>query len=407
MGRVTQLFLAGCLTTAVFALAPPAAAAETLRITEPPSPMAGTVTVAFSYTFTQRPGTGVPPYRFRLHPDSGALPLGLALGESGVLSGTPTAYGTWIFRVMVIDGNSAAASTGQITFNVNVLPMALSPGPSGSIAALVNYQHQFVTTGGMPPYAYSRSGSLPSGMAVTSEGLLVGVPHAAGTFAFTVQATDNLHQTVTRSLTLTVVSPAITSPHPRSPIRVGQSFSHAFTATPGRIGSVTFARLTGFLPTGLTLSANGVLAGTPTTAGTYNSVVVATFTVGSPPVASFQDYQQLTITVADPPPPTTAPTQSTPGTSGPPVGAAPVTGTPITPAAGATTPVSNGAATTPGHDPQSLVAAGDQSVISRFIDVGGCLTAVAVMIGALVTLTIWLSRRRRAAASAPPDAPVP
>ena len=396
MGRVTQLFLASCLTMAVFALAPPAAAAETLRITEPPSPMAGTVTVPFSYTFTQRPGTGVPPYRFRLHPDSGSLPLGLALGENGVLSGTPTAYGTWIFRVMVIDGNSAAASTGQITFNVNVLPMALSPGPSGSIPALVNYQHQFVATGGMPPYAYSRTGTLPSGVTVTSEGVLVGVPHAAGTFAFTVRATDRLDQSITRSITLNVVSPAITSPHPRSPIRVGQSFSHTFTTTPGRIGSVTFARLTGFLPTGLTLSANGVLAGTPTTTGTYNSVVVATFTVGSPPVASFQDYQQLTITVTDQPPPTTAPTPSTPGTSRPP----------------ATQPGDWYARHTVGrsdhapverrrHDarPRSAVPGGGQRSDRRqpLHRRWGLPHAVAVIVGALVALAIRLSRRRRAA----------
>ena len=156
MGRMSRLtILALSVATAVFALAPPAAAAETLRITEPPTPMAGTVTVPFSYTFTARPGTGVPPYVFRLHPTSGALPLGLTLHENGVLNGTPTAYGTWIFRVMVVDAISAASSTGQITFNVNVLPMALGPGPGAAIPALVNYQFQFATAGGMPPYTYS------------------------------------------------------------------------------------------------------------------------------------------------------------------------------------------------------------------------------------------------------------
>jgi large repetitive protein len=395
MVRMTQPFVASFLTAAVFALAPPAAVFETLRITEPPNPMAGTVTVPFAYTFTQQPGTGVPPYRFRLHPDSGALPLGLFLAENGVLSGTPTAYGTWIFRVMVIDGNSAAASTGQITFNANVLPMALSPGPSGGITALVNYEHQFVTTGGMPPYTYSRSGSLPTGMIVRSDGLLVGVPHETGMFAFTVRSTDVLRQAVTRSIILNVVSPAITSPHPRSPLSVGQSFSHTFTTTPGRIGSVTFERLTGFLPTGLTLSANGVLAGTPTTVGSYNSVVVATFTVGSPPVVSFHDYQQLTITVADPPLPTPMPSGSTSGTGRPPADTAPVIGTSIAPAVGATTPVSDG-----GRDSQSAVAS-DQTGGNRFAGVGGWLIVVSAMVAALGAVAIWLVRRRRNSADLP------
>ena len=152
MGRVTRLtILAVAVATAVFALAPPVAA-ETLRITEPPTPMAGTVTVPFSYTFTARPGTGLPPYRFRLHTDSGPMPSGLTLSENGLLSGTPTAYGTWIFRATVFDANSAASSSGQITFNVNVLPMAFGPGPAAVIPALVNYQFQFAPSGGMPPY---------------------------------------------------------------------------------------------------------------------------------------------------------------------------------------------------------------------------------------------------------------
>ena len=123
--------------------------------------MSGTVTVPFSYTFTAQAGTGVPPYHFRLHPTSGP-PSGLALADSGVLSGAPTALGTWVFRVMVVDAISAAAATGQITFNVGVLPMALSAGPSGSATALVNFQHQFTASGGMPPYAFSKSsGTLP------------------------------------------------------------------------------------------------------------------------------------------------------------------------------------------------------------------------------------------------------
>ena len=391
MGRRASCLMIVVLTiAAMFAVTAPPAAAETLRITEPPSPMAGIVTVPFSYTFTARPGTGVPPYKFRLHPTSGALPLGLSLAENGVLTGAPTAYGTWIFRVMVVDAISAAASTGQITFNTTVLPLALGPAPAGTIPALVNYQHQFTATGGMPAYSYSRTGNLPVGMAVSASGLLSGVPHEVGTFNFTVRATDVLQSSITRSVTLTVVAPAITSAPPRSPIHVGKPFSHSFTSTPGRIGSVSYARLTGFIPSGLSLGSTGVLSGTPTVLGTYNAVIVATFTVGSPPVATFQDYQQITIAVVNAPPTPAPTTPTTPNTSttghattAPPAtgrttGAPTTTGTAPTGPADVM-PASTGTATTPAGRPQR-----SQSAMSGGVGTVVCLGAIlAVMAAAL------------------------
>ncbi len=62
------------------------------------------------------------------------------------------------------------------------------------------------------------------------------------------------------------VPPAITSSAPASPFTVGTPYVHTFTAT----GSPTpvFALTGSTLPPGLTLSADGLLAGTPTSAGT-------------------------------------------------------------------------------------------------------------------------------------------
>ncbi len=55
---------------------------------------------------------------------------------------------------------------------------------------------------------------------------------------------------------------------------VGMTYSQAFTAN-GVTAGYTFTT-TGTLPPGLTMAANGVLSGTPTTAGTYNVRVIAT-----------------------------------------------------------------------------------------------------------------------------------
>jgi hypothetical protein len=248
-------------------------------------------------------------------------------------------------------------------------------------------------------------------MVVSGSGLLSGVPHEVGTFSFTVRATDVLHSTITLNVTLTVVAPAITSAPPRSPIRVGQPFSHTFTSTPGRIGSVSYARLTGFIPTGLSLGSAGVLSGTPSVLGTYNAVIVATFTVGSPPVATFQDYQQITIAVVNAPPTPAPTTPTTPNTSttGQATTAPPATGqataAPTTTGTGPTGPAdvvagSTRTATTPAGRPQGSRSA---SPMSGGVGAVVCLGAVLAVIAA--ALAIWLHRRRHNTVQAPPDDP--
>ena len=236
-------------------------------------------------------------------------------------------------------------------------------------------------------------------MTFDSSGLLVGVPHQTGTFAFTVRARDVLNTTVSRSVTLTVVAPAILG-LPPSPIQIGRPFSHTFTTTPGRIGSVKFERLTGFLPTGLSLSTAGLLSGTPTATGTYRSVIVATFTVGVPPVATFQDYKEITITVVPPPPvPTTkapVPSTGTPNTSIPTQSQAsstspgPTGSTVTTPGNGGQVPTAR--ATSPAPGAEALAETG------RTGGVAGWLCLVLTVIAAVAALLVWLLRRRQPSA---------
>ena len=91
--------------------------------------------------------------------------------------------------------------------------------------------------------------------------------------------------------------PAILSPAPTSPIYTGQDFGHAFTTTPGTIGSRTFSVSAGALPPGLTLGVGGVLSGKPMAPGTYPFTARATFVAGPFTVTS---DQAVTMVVADP-----------------------------------------------------------------------------------------------------------
>ena len=67
-------------------------------------------------------------------------------------------------------------------------------------------------------------------------------------------------------------SVTITSGSPPSG-EVGVSYSFQFAATGGS-GSYLWSVLSGTLPAGLTLSGGGLLAGTPTTAGTSPNITV-------------------------------------------------------------------------------------------------------------------------------------
>jgi LPXTG-motif cell wall-anchored protein len=309
MGRIWRLVVAICLAAAAVFIVQPAATASSLTINPPPSPMTATVTVPFSYQFTAI--GGIAPYTFSVKPPPGGdLTLGLSLSGDGLLSGTPTAPGTWIFTVIVIDGTSAADEV-DVTMNVGTLPLTLGPPPPSPIPALVDVFHPFTTTGGTPPYTYHRLGDLPTGMTVDDDsGVLLGFPHDVGTFNFTVGVEDSIGEKHGPfAFTLVVVPPAIVSPTPGSPIYTGQAFSHTFATTPATLVMPTLSLLTGSLPPGLSLAPNGVLAGTPTTIGTFPFTVRATWVAGR---ASFTADQAVTLDVAVPPAPapTTSPTAS-------------------------------------------------------------------------------------------------
>ena len=70
------------------------------------TPMAsGTVGSAYSQTMTA--AGGVPPYTWSTVPGMGNIPDGLILDPAGILSGTPSAAGTFSFRLKAVDTRSA------------------------------------------------------------------------------------------------------------------------------------------------------------------------------------------------------------------------------------------------------------------------------------------------------------
>jgi large repetitive protein len=75
----------------------------------------GIVAVAYSETLTAQGGT--PAYTFSLN--SGSLPPGLSLtGATGVITGTPTTVGVYVFTIQVLD---SLGYTGTQTFSIAIV----------------------------------------------------------------------------------------------------------------------------------------------------------------------------------------------------------------------------------------------------------------------------------------------
>ena len=223
---------------------------------------------------------GVAPYTYVI--TSGALPTGLSLSTSGVISGTPTADGTSSFTVTATDANTPTANTGSQVYSVVVTgSLVLSPStlPTGTLNTA--YTQMITANGGIGPYTYAvTSGTLPPGLVLnSSSGVISGTPTSDGTYPFTVTATDtNSSDTGSRAYSVVVTGSLVLSPSTLPAGTTGTAYNQTIAAS-GGIGPYTYAVTSGTLPTGLILDTNsGVISGTPTSAATYSFTVTATDT---------------------------------------------------------------------------------------------------------------------------------
>ena len=200
---------------------------------------------------------------------AGSLPPGVTLAEDGTISGTPTATGTFTFTVTAnakghFEGSWFA--TKQLTLQV-VGPLAVTA--SRRIAEVgVPFRAQLAATGGQAPYTWSAAGALPDGLTLDANGVLGGVPTAAGAATVTVHVVDasGLARDVQVALD---VRTRLTIASGRLPAgKVGRRYSARIAFT-GGVGAFRWRVVSGALPRGLALNPRtGAIAGTPRAAGT-------------------------------------------------------------------------------------------------------------------------------------------
>lgn len=237
-----------------------------------PNGLAGT---AYSQQFTA--SGGLAPYTYAVA--AGTLPAGLSLSSAGLLSGTPTADGTYNFSVQASDSTGGTAGTVTVAYTLTVGAPTITIAPATIPDGVVGeaYTATLTASGGTAPYTYAvTAGALPAGVTLGSGGTLAGTPTEGGSFTFTVTATDANEFTGTQAYTLQIGAPAITIAPATLPAgTVGTAYSQVLAAS-GGTAPYTYAVSAGALPDGLALAGDGTLSGTPTASGSFAFTVTAT-----------------------------------------------------------------------------------------------------------------------------------
>ncbi len=313
--RPSQAYLPGSLTTAsspigrlVFApdhLSSPSGHGGTQRLTVEAETCAGTAIAGARVLLSLRQKA---PY---------AVPFGTARAAGSPLGQSPTGFTTAPNGTVTIDyhiprsiprdhlDEVVAAVPGTVE---ETLRSRMVIGDSSTLRIVTSslpcaehlgrYHAVLEAAGGKPGYTWSMAnpGTLPSGLALGGNGVLQGVPGAAGAAWFVARVTDSLGASTTAELWLTIGSgPRFLDSLP--PAEAGSPYHASLALLPpscaglgpgyqayqpcGGTPPFHFSVVSGALPPGVTLSADGSFAGTPTAPGSYGFTLRVTDTTGS------------------------------------------------------------------------------------------------------------------------------
>jgi trimeric autotransporter adhesin len=217
--------------------------------------------------------------------------------------------------VTATDGTNTATETFVIPAyqptSTEIYIDVASPMPSGVAAAA--YTQPLATIGGTAPYTYSLIGGvMPAGLSISGTNIS-GTPTAAGSYTFVVEAMDSsatpliaysyLKLTIAPAASAALAITIAAAPLPLG--TVGTVYGPVtLTATGGTGGPYTWSALN--LPPGMTLSAAGVLTGTPSTDGSLGplagSVVSNQAILATVPTADLANAGVLRLAVTTPAP---------------------------------------------------------------------------------------------------------
>jgi hypothetical protein len=236
---------------------------------------------------------------------SGAVPSGMTLNASGVLSGTPATAGNYSFTVRVTD---SASNTATATFNLTVEPtLSITTASLPSAATGNAYSQTLAATGGSGGYSWSVSGSDPNtlsayNLSLASNGQITGNPSITGTASFTAVVTDSASHTAKQAFNI-VVSSMVINTSTLTYGAVGTAYSQTLSASGGSGGYIwtVTSGTSNLAAIGLNLTTAGVLTSNGaslTTAGSAAFTVQVKDSSNATATASYTVYiyNALTLT---------------------------------------------------------------------------------------------------------------
>jgi MYXO-CTERM domain-containing protein len=200
----------------------------------------------------------------------------------------------------VVTDSLGDAATADVALNVIDPDKTLAVTPSPLPQAVVGEEYcdpepiRLYASGGFPPYAWSVLSPLPAGMALSESGELCGIPSETGDFAMTIRVEDGAGVFDTSLFILRVrhQSELAVTVTALLDARIGEMYSAALTARQG-VEPYGWRIADGALPSGLELSPDGTISGTP------SMVETAVFAVEVTDAAMQTRLQPLSLRVTD------------------------------------------------------------------------------------------------------------
>lgn len=230
---------------------------------------------------------------------AGRLPAGLDLDPmTGILSGEPTETGDFSFVVTASDGPLVNSNTFDLRILAPVLSLSVTLPATGRVGVAYLGDVDAATTGANLSFTYGID-NLPPGLTIDGSGTLSGTPTAAGTYAFTLTASDGDGFFVRSNHVLTIAPAFVTLALPADLPVAFEAVAYAALLEPSN-GVAPFSYVvTGALPAGVSHDGSGGLSGTPGATGSFSITVDVTDADGN---SGTQNYTLVVNAVVPPQP---------------------------------------------------------------------------------------------------------
>lgn len=238
------------------------------------------------------------------------MPPGLTLRTDGTWAGTATTPGVYTLDVYVstVFNNEGVKKTFVLTVTQGAAfgfsPLASNTTQTASVGSYYALPLLEVTGSREELDFTVVKGDIPPGMSFSKSGQLTGTPASTGTFVLEIKATNKFGESATTKLTVVVTATPATAVkftddaiNDAQQIELGQS-PVAVKATALPVGQLSYKVMSGAVPAGLTLNADGTWDGKSSAASVAPLSIMATVAATSDG-AVYTDTTTLVLTVMD------------------------------------------------------------------------------------------------------------